>query len=90
FAKELLDSLGILDWGYTEESLPHTFKEFELWSKTDAGSLNYLQDHRRDLRSDLTKVYPEFESALVFLFSYQEEKKYLLDQNNTSIAGYSV
>lgn len=90
FAKELLDSLGILDWGYTEESLPHTFKEFELWSKTDAGSLNYLQDHRRDLRSDITKVYPEFQSALVFLFSYQEEKKYLLDQNNTSIAGYSV
>lgn len=90
FAKELLDSLGILDWGYTEESLPHTFKEFELWSKTDAGSLNYLQDHRRDLRSDITKVYPEFQSALVFLFSYQEEKKFLLDQNNTSIAGYSV
>ena len=90
FAKELLDSLGILDWGYTEESLPHTFKEFESWSKTDAGSLNYLQDHRRDLRSDITKVYPEFQSALVFLFSYQEEKKYLLNQNNTSIAGYSV
>lgn len=90
FAKELLDSLGILDWGYTEESLPRTFKEFESWSKTDAGSLNYLQDHRRDLRSDITKVYPEFQSAIVFLFSYQEEKKYLLDQKNTSIAGYSV
>jgi len=90
FSKELLDSLGVLEWGYTEESVPSSFDKFFKWSKEDAGELKYLQDHRRDLRSDIKKVYPEFESALVFLFSYQEEKKYQLNRNNFDIAGYAV
>ena len=90
FSQQLLDSLGILDWGYTEESIPHTYQEFENWTHTDAGPLSYLTDFRKELRSDLKKVYPEFQSALVFLFNYQEEKKYLLDSDKFNIAGYAL
>lgn len=90
FSKELLDSLGVLDWGYTEESTPTSFDKFFDWAKKDAGELAYLKDHRRDLRSDIKKVYPEFQSALVFLFSYQEEKKYLLKSGLNDIAGYAL
>ena len=90
FSKELLDSLGILEWGYTEESSPHSFFQFESWANKDAGPLSYLQDHRLELRRDIKNVYPEFQSALVFLFSYQNEKKFLLENNRHEIAGYAV
>src|SRR5690554_6675969 len=90
FHKKLLDSLGVLDWGYTEESIPRSFDHFSQWTKKDAGSLTYLNDHRKNLRSDIKKVYPDFQSALVFLFSYQEEKKFLLEENDFNVAGYSL
>lgn len=90
FSKDLLDSLGILDWGYTEESIPTSFEHFNDWTNLHAGELTYLTDHRRELRSDIKKVYPEFKSALVFLFNYQEEKKYLLNKNLHEVAGYAL
>lgn len=90
FSQEILDSLGILDWGYTEESIPHTFEHYKAWTQNSAGSLNYLKDHRLSLRSDIKKVYPEFQAALVFLFDYQSEKKYLLNHDLHLVAGYSL
>ncbi len=88
---ESLKSLGILDWGYTEESQPTSFKNFEDWISQDLqGPLTYLSDHRKELRSDIKKIYPEFQSSLVFLFSYQEAKKWLLENNRHEVAAYTL
>ena len=87
----LLKELGVLDWGYTEDSIPHSLKNFETWTENDQhGPLNYLNDHRKHLRRDVKFVFPEFQSALVFLFSYQEAKKWMLDQNKHSVAAYTL
>jgi epoxyqueuosine reductase len=88
---EELKSLGILDWGYTEESLPLSLQRYEQWvSQGQQGPLSYLSDHRKDLRSDIKNIYPDFQSALVFLFSYQEAKKWLLDNDRHEVAAYSL
>jgi epoxyqueuosine reductase len=87
----LLKELGVLDWGYTEDPIPHTLNHYEQWTEDSLhGPLNYLADHRKDLRKDLRLVFPEFQSALVFLFSYQESKKWMLDNNEHSVAAYTL
>jgi epoxyqueuosine reductase len=88
---KLLEKLGILDWGYTEEPVPQSLIHFEKWTEASLNSpLNYLGDHRKHLRRDLRHVFPEFESALVFLFSYQETKKWMIEENKHSIAAYAL
>lgn len=88
---EFLKDLGVLDWGYTEEAIPRTLSEYEAWTEKDLhGPLNYLNDHRKNLRRDLRNVFPEFQSALVFLFSYQETKKWMLENNQHSVAAYTL
>ena len=90
-SQDSLKALGILDWGYTEESVPTSMKQYNQWVEKDLqGPLNYLSDHRKDLRRDLKNIYPEFKSAVVFLFSYQEAKKWLLDNNHHEVAAYSL
>lgn len=87
----LLKELGVLDWGYTEEPAPKTWSYFETWiQESRQGPLNYLADHRKDLRRDLRYVYPNFQSALVFLFSYQTAKKWMLEHDKHSIAAYAL
>lgn len=91
FDEEKLRALGVLDWGYTEEPIPPTLKHFEKWTEDSLhGPLSYLNDHRKDLRRDLRHVFPEFQSALVFLFSYQEAKKWLLNEKHYGVAGYTL
>jgi len=86
-----LKSLGILDWGYSEESIPHSMDNYQQWVNQDLqGPLSYLSDHRKDLRGDLKNIYPKFQSALVFLFSYQETKKWMLENNRHEVAAYSL
>lgn len=88
---KLLKDLGVLDWGYTEDPIPYTLKHFEKWTDDSLHlPLNYLSDHRREMRRDLRHVFPEFQSALVFLFSYQSAKKWLLDEKHHSVAGYTL
>jgi epoxyqueuosine reductase len=88
---ELLNELGVVDWGYTEENLPASFSRFDDWVKAGHhGALTYLSDHRKDLRDDLKKLYPDFQSALVFLFSYRPAKKWLLENNRHEIASYAL
>jgi epoxyqueuosine reductase len=90
-SQEKLQSLGILDWGYSEESLPQSISRYEEWVNHDLQApLSYLADHRKDLRRDIKNVYPEFQSAVVFLFSYQEAKKWLLENNRHEVAAYSL
>jgi epoxyqueuosine reductase len=87
----LLKELGVLDWGYTEEALPRSLNHFEKWTEGQFhGPLQYLNDHRKDLRRDLRNVFPEFQSALVFLFSYQTAKKWMIDNNEHSVAAYTL
>jgi epoxyqueuosine reductase len=86
-----LSSLGVLDWGYTEDSVPHSFQHYEQWIDLGLqGTLNYLADHRKELRRDIKNIYPNFKSALVFLFSYQETKKWMLENSKHEIAAYSL
>lgn len=88
---ELLKELQIVDWGYTEESKPHSFERFNSWVQDgNQGALSYLSDHRKDIRDDLKNLYPSFESALVFLFSYRPAKKWLIENNRHEIASYAL
>lgn len=67
--EKFLDS--ITAWGYTENPIPPSFFRFKEWvAKGHASSLTYLTDERAELRSDLKKVFPAFQSALVFAFPY--------------------
>jgi len=59
-------------------------------SNSHHGDLNYLSDHRLNLRSDIKNIFPEFKSALVFLFSYQETKKWMIENNRHEIASYAL
>lgn len=77
-SEDFLRSRKIVDWGYTEASTPGTYALYEEWVAQGLhGDLKYLEDHRKDLRKDLKTIFPEFQSALVFLFSYTPEKKRL-------------
>lgn len=88
---ELLENLEVVDWGYTEDPIPSSFAHYEKWvEEKKHGPLNYLSDYRKDLRGDLRKVYPEFQSALVFLFSYKKTKKWMLENNHHSVASYAL
>lgn len=88
---ELLKELGVLDWGYTEEPIPQTLHFYETWTNEHHhGPLQYLNDHRKHLRRDLRHVFPEFQSALVFLFSYQSAKKWMLEHDQHSVAAYTL
>lgn len=82
-AQNIVDSIGssyICDWGYVEGELPASFEQYEQWVKRgDYEPLHYMADHRKEIRSNLKSYYPDFKSALVFLFSYSAEKK---SQNN--------
>lgn len=90
-APELLQELGIVDWGYTEEHLPKSFERYDQWvGLGNHGALNYLADHRKDIRNDLKKLWPEFQSAIVFLFSYRPAKKWLMENNRHEIASYAL
>lgn len=91
FPRELLVSLGVIDWGYTEESIPRSLDSFREWTRKGLhGPLGYMADHRKELRSDLKNVYPSFRSALVFLFSYQSTKKWMLENNHHEVAAYTL
>ena len=89
---ETLTSQKIVDWGYTEELVPHTYQQYLKWVEDGFhGPLNYLGDERKLKRESLKSVFPECESALVFLFDYRDAKKF--QEENPSkfkIASYTI
>jgi epoxyqueuosine reductase len=88
--KDVLHSMQIVDWGYTEEDNPQTFKHFSKWVDDGLhGSLGYLADHRKDLREKISEYYPEFQSALVFLFDYTPAAKKNKIEDNHAFAAYT-
>jgi len=87
FEQEFLDNLGIVAWGYTEDPISQSYDRYLAWNP---GALSYLADHRKDFRKDLRLFYPEFQSALVFLFSYAPTKKWMLESNKHDVAAYTL
>lgn len=62
---------GVSEWGYTENDIPTSLEHFQQWNeKKHSYPLSYLSDERAIKRESLKSVYPEFQSALSFLFSY--------------------
>jgi len=89
--EQFLKDLAVIDWGYTEDSIPKSFSHYEEWIQNSKHlPLNYLADERKELRADLKNVFPEFQSALVFLFSYHDMKKWMLDHEKHDVAAYTL
>jgi epoxyqueuosine reductase len=86
-----LAELGIVEWGYTTETVPRTFEQFKRWLPGNAEKLPFLSlDKNIAYRSDLKVWWPEAKSALVFLFSYAPAKKALLEAKEYRVAGYTL
>jgi epoxyqueuosine reductase len=91
--EKFLTSLGVVDYAYTEESKALHFDKYKEWlNHNHQGPLSYLEGDRGDKRQDIKLFWPEFQSALVFLFSYKEIKKKLASENNfqQKIASYAI
>ncbi len=90
---QYLDTLGIGDWGYTESPIPQSYSRFRKWIlRKKNGPLSYLSDHRGEMRGDIRFYYPEFESALVFIFPYNSTRAQLNQEKNLnfSLASYTM
>lgn len=93
FDKKKLTDLGIVDFAYTEESHALNFEKYQKWIELKLnGPLSYLEGERGEKRSDLKLFWPEFQSAVVFLFSYKDTKKKLSSDwpHELKIASYAL
>jgi epoxyqueuosine reductase len=90
-SKELLEEIGAIDFAYTEDPHATTFDIYSSWVKDGHhGPLGYLSDERKEKRKSLKEVYPSFESALVFIFPYINEKKLLSQmESELKMASYA-
>jgi epoxyqueuosine reductase len=84
---------GIIDYGYTTEAIPTTVDNYNSWvEENNHLPLVYLEGVRQEKRQSLKQHWPEFESALVFLFSYHDTHNKLqsLYQNDPSWNGLKL
>lgn len=93
--EQALKELGILKWGITSENRAESYPQFNHWIDQKLNlPLDYLAGERGEKREQLTSVFPKFQSAFVFLFSYAEIRKsleqfYASDESNKlKIASY--
>ncbi len=78
---------AICDWAYTDEDQTLSYQTFADWiARHDHGPLHYLSDHRAVLRQKLSNYYPDFQSALVFLFDYGQS--HFLKAGGPNLARY--
>ena len=95
---EWLKDFDVVDFGYTEESIPQTLEAYNSWvEKGSHGPLLYLEGERQDKRQDLKNHWNEFQSSLVFLFSYHPTHFELMeltknnpDWNGLKVASYTL
>lgn len=86
-----LRELGVVDWGYTNETKPRSAIRFLDWLEINRGTLPFLASGKAaEYREDLKVWWPEAHSALVFLFNYAPAKKSLLESGDTKVAGYTL
>lgn len=98
FDLKKLESLGIVDFGYTTEALPKTLEHYNKWvNATDHLPLTYLEGERQQKRQNIKEHWNDFKSAVVFLFSYHEshqklQKLYVKDPewNGVKLASYTL
>lgn len=70
-SESIFQDYGIVEVGYTEKAQPSSYEHFQSWVKEKGpGPLTYMTGDRANKRSSLKNLYPEFQSALVFLFKY--------------------
>jgi len=95
---EWLKKFDVVDFGYTEESTPESLEAYNEWVKKGTHApLHYLEGDRQLKRQDLKNHWSEFQSALVFLFSYhpthfelQELAKNNPHYNGLKVASYTL
>lgn len=88
-----LKDLDVVDYGYTEESVPESLDHYNEWVESAKHApLQYLEGDRQDKRQDLKNHWSEFQSAVVFLFSYHPThfKLQELMKNNPAWNGLKV
>ena len=73
---KLMADARVVDWAYTEKLEPTTYQAYLNWiDHKSHGPLNYLADERKEKRKNLKEIFPQCQSALVFLFDYRDSKK---------------
>lgn len=90
---EKLKNWGVVDLGFTREATPFFLEEYNQWVRDEAHlPLTYLEGERQKKRQSLKEHWPEFQSAIVFLFSYHEthQKLQSLYQNESTWNGLKL
>lgn len=78
---KIVGKYQIVEWGYTEDPNPIHFESYLQWiNEKKNRPLIYLEGDRKTKRESLKNYYEEFQSALVFLFSYHDMKMFLGEQ----------
>ncbi len=78
FSHNLLNRLGIVEFGVTSDPNAASYPNFKEWltNKKNA-DLKYLENEKMRMRESISHYFPEFKSAIVFLFDYAKEKRAL-------------
>lgn len=95
---EWLTNFGVVDFGYTEEGIPTTVGFYNQWVQDQKHlPLTYLEGERQEKRQNLKNHWDEFQSSVVFLFSYHPahyelQKLYQEnpDWNGLKLASYTL
>ncbi len=93
-----LERWGVEDFGFTSESKPASIDRYNEWVASDLHlPLTYLEGERRLKRQSIKAHWPEFSSAVVFLFSYHTTHQELQnlykshpDWNGLKLASYTL
>lgn len=86
FSQDLLRQFNIAEVGIVSEPQALSFDRYQKWlALGNASYLSYLTDERSLKRKSLLEVFPNFQSALVFIFPY---KKSHPGNNSLKMADY--
>jgi epoxyqueuosine reductase len=97
FNSEQLSKWQIVDYGFTTQSIPLSVANYNHWvNANDHLPLTYLEGERQQKRQDLKVHWPDYASAIVFLFSYHKAHHELTslynshpDWNGLKLASYT-
>ncbi len=96
--EKLLSEFQITDYGYTEDPKPISVDHYNRWLEGNQHlPLEYLAGERAEKRQNILNHWKDFQSALVFIFSYddirQNLKKFYQDDpnwNGLKLASYTL